>query len=90
MQARKNLYLIFKEAINNAAKYAECSTLSVSINYENGRISMIIEDNGKGFDTANARPGNGLTNMQQRAVQLKGKLLIRSERENGTTITLVF
>ena len=69
MQARKNLYLIFKEAINNAAKYAECSTLSVSINYENGRISMIIEDNGKGFDTANARPGNGLTNMQQRAVQ---------------------
>ncbi|MCE7042753.1 two-component regulator propeller domain-containing protein [Dyadobacter sp. CY312] len=90
MQTRKNLYLIFKEAINNAAKYAECSALNVIINYENDGVIMIIRDNGRGFDPANARQGNGLTNMQQRAAQMKAKLLIQSEREGGTTISLTF
>jgi signal transduction histidine kinase len=90
MQTRKNLYLIFKEAINNAAKYAGCNTLHVNINYENGSIGMAIKDDGKGFDPANVRRGNGLTNMQQRAAQMKGKLMIRSKEESGTTISLVF
>ncbi|WP_159470160.1 two-component regulator propeller domain-containing protein [Dyadobacter sp. 3J3] len=90
MQTRKNLYLIFKEAINNAAKYAECSTLLVNINYENSGANMIIKDNGIGFDIVNAKQGNGLTNMQQRAAQMKGKLVIQSSKESGTMISLVF
>ncbi|MCF2443332.1 histidine kinase [Dyadobacter sp. CY345] len=90
MQTRKNLYLIFKEAINNAAKYAECNTLQVNINYVNGGVNMIIIDNGKGFDLANAKRGNGITNMLQRAAQMKGKLMIQPEKDRGTTISLVF
>ncbi|MEO6283051.1 MAG: two-component regulator propeller domain-containing protein [Dyadobacter sp.] len=90
MQTRKNLYLIFKEAINNAAKYAECSALDVDINYDNGTVTMVIKDNGKGFDIANIKRGNGLANMQQRAAQMKGKLTIQSRQMSGTTITLAF
>lgn len=90
MQTRKNLYLIFKEAINNAAKYAECSVLRVNIVYENGNVNMVITDNGKGFDNINAKEGNGLANMRQRAAQMKGKLVIESSKESGTIISLVF
>lgn len=90
MQTRKNLYLIFKEALNNAAKYAECSTLHVQIRFEKERVKMLIKDNGKGFDSQFAKKGNGLTNMQQRATQMKGQLTIQSEKGSGTVVTLVF
>jgi signal transduction histidine kinase len=90
MQTRKNLYLIFKEAVNNAVKYAGCYTLHVNINYENGSIRMVIKDDGKGFDPANVRRGNGLTNMHQRAIQMKGKLMIQSTEKSGTILSLVF
>ncbi|MCF0064648.1 ATP-binding protein [Dyadobacter chenwenxiniae] len=90
MQTRKNLYLIFKEAVNNAAKYANCSKIDVDIRQENGRIKMVIQDNGKGFDQQLTKKGNGLSNMQQRAAQMKGKLTLQSKKEEGTTITLVF
>ena len=90
MQTRRNVYLIFKEAMNNAAKYAECSTVHVGINYEMDKVKMVIKDNGKGFDSSATRPGNGLKNMQQRAAQMKGQLTIQSTKGNGTVVTLVF
>lgn len=90
MQARKNLYLIFKEAINNAAKYAECSTLNVDIRLENGKVTMVIRDNGQGFDPQAAKKGNGLANMQQRATQMGGRLTIASESMRGTVVKLMF
>ncbi|WP_439581580.1 sensor histidine kinase [Dyadobacter bucti] len=90
MQTRKNLYLIFKEAINNAAKYAECTVLRVHINYEGGHVQMVITDNGRGFDPLFVKKGNGLTNMQQRATQMHGQLTIRSGATEGTVVTLIF
>lgn len=90
MQNRKNLYLIFKESINNAAKYAECSSVYVTIEQSTGKVKMVISDNGKGFDGQLARQGNGLTNMRQRAVHMKGLLTIESTPGKGTVITLVF
>ena len=90
MHTRKNLYLIFKEALNNAAKYADCSAIDVDIKEDNGKVKMVIKDNGKGFDLESAKQGNGLANMRQRAAQMKGTLLIQSEKGSGTVITLVF
>jgi len=89
MQTRKNLYLIFKEAMNNAAKYASCSTVEVRTSQESGQVKMVIRDNGKGFDRLVAKQGNGLANMHQRAAQMKGRLSIQSG-EYGTVIELVF
>jgi streptogramin lyase len=90
MQTRKNFYLIFKEAMNNAAKYAECDTVHTDISYALGKVKMVIHDNGKGFDNQFTRQGNGLTNMRQRAVQMKGRLTIQSIPGEGTVITLIF
>jgi signal transduction histidine kinase/ligand-binding sensor domain-containing protein len=90
MQTRKNLYLIFKEAMNNAAKYAECSIVNLKIMAEPGKMKMTISDDGKGFDRQVSKQGNGLTNMEHRAAQMKGKLVIHSMKGEGTSITLVF
>lgn len=89
MQTRKNFYLIFKEAMNNAAKYAECRTVWVNINDEMGKAKMVIKDDGKGFDVTVKRQGNGLINMQRRATQMKGQLTIQSSND-GTEIVLLF
>ncbi|NIJ52431.1 sensor histidine kinase [Dyadobacter arcticus] len=90
MQTRKNLYLIFKEAMNNAAKYSNSSTVEVYTAREDGHIKLIIKDNGRGFDPEFIRKGNGLANMHQRAAQMNGQLTIHSAIDDGTTITLVF
>ncbi|CAG5068050.1 hypothetical protein DYBT9623_00778 [Dyadobacter sp. CECT 9623] len=89
MQTRKNLYLIFKEAMNNAAKYSNASIVEVLTTREDGRIKLTIKDNGKGFDPEFIKKGNGLANMHQRAAQMKGQLTIHAAIDNGTTITLM-
>jgi two-component system, NarL family, sensor histidine kinase UhpB len=88
MEARKNLYLIFKEAVNNLVKYSEASKATFSINTEANKLVMLIRDNGKGFDVAKDSLGNGLKNMKKRAIDIGGKLLIDTAPGNGTTIKL--
>lgn len=86
---RKNIYLIFKESINNCAKYSEASEVSVSLEVKNNRLCMIITDNGKGFDfQKNLEKSNGLPNMQNRSNQIKGNLNIVTEPGKGTKIKL--
>ena len=89
MDVRKNLYLIFKEATNNMVKYAGADKASFSISGKKGNLTMLIRDNGKGFDTSKESKGNGLKNMQRRAAEIGAKLLIESEPGKGTTIQLL-
>jgi signal transduction histidine kinase/streptogramin lyase len=100
MSQRKNLYLIFKEAINNAAKYAECKNVWIDISLKGkNKLVLKIKDDGRGFDPTplsstgrgaggEAFGGNGLINMQQRASELNGKLMVDSKLGNGTEIIL--
>lgn len=88
MAQRKNLYLIFKEALNNAVKYAKASRIRVKSVIGNKLLQLIIDDNGNGFDTKSPPAGNGLKNMQQRAKELGGNLQITSIPRSGTTVTL--
>jgi len=90
MNTRKFLYLIFKEAINNAVKYAEAASVKVQVQESRGMIAMQITDDGKGFDPATVQRGNGLGNMQARAQQLDGQLSIKSAPGQGTHIRLSF
>jgi signal transduction histidine kinase len=95
MGQRKNLYLIFKEAVNNMAKYAQCSNARINITAKEKRIIMTIKDDGIGFDihqnaSSQHLSGNGLKNMQKSAAELHGKLSIRSEKIQGTEIVLDF
>jgi signal transduction histidine kinase len=86
MDTRKNIYLIFKEALNNAFKYAAASHIIISLTKQNNLLSLQIKDDGKGFDLTNAIAGNGLTNMHKRAGQAGGTLTIKSGEGCGTEI----
>ena len=88
MQMRKDYFLIYKEAINNLAKYACASNAAICITHRTKALVTIIQDNGKGFDPLMVHAGNGLKNMQQRAAHLKASLKIDTAPARGTTITL--
>ena len=97
MQQRKDLYLIFKEAINNTLKYAACKNVTINISRKGTKTLVLeIKDDGKGFDMenldkkSNSLSGNGIRNMRKRAAELVGKLDIVSAPQKGTTILLVF
>jgi signal transduction histidine kinase len=88
MEARKNVYLIFKEATNNLVKYAEASRAIFTLKRESDQLTMTIRDDGKGFNTASEAGGNGLKNMKKRALEIGADLFIDSFPGNGTTIRL--
>jgi signal transduction histidine kinase len=90
MNDRKNFYLIFKEAVNNIAKYARGSDVWIDMRLKNGRVELTIKDNGAGFDASLENQGNGLVNMKNRTAQLKGHLHIASSAGNGTVLELSF
>lgn len=93
MEKRKNFYLIFKEAINNAAKYSAAPAVHSSLYRQNGNLLLEIKDNGIGFNPEQAAgtqslSGNGLRNMQTRAGMIGGQLLIESKSDLGTKVLL--
>ena len=90
MEQRKNFYLIYKEAINNIAKYALCKNVWITLKKEHNTITLLVKDDGTGFDKGVKNKGNGLYNMEKRAETLKGKLAIESKPGEGTEIQLVF
>jgi two-component system, NarL family, sensor histidine kinase UhpB len=88
MAQRKNIYLIFKEAVNNAAKYSESNQIDVNFENKNNELVLSIKDFGHGFDIEKIRRGNGLENMQNRAKEIKADIKIDSELNRGTMIKL--
>lgn len=90
MEERKNFYLIFKEAINNIAKYADCKNVWVEMKLRNNLVLLTVRDDGKGFEQQSDASGNGLINMKRRAELLGGILSINSEKEKGTIVELKF
>jgi signal transduction histidine kinase len=67
MEQRRNVYLIFKEAINNIVKHAQATSVNVRIERKNNEIQLSIKDNGTGFKREQHYEGNGLKNYQKRA-----------------------
>jgi signal transduction histidine kinase/ligand-binding sensor domain-containing protein len=86
LDKRRNLFLVFKEAVNNAVKYSFTRELMIRFEKNNGMLQMIIQDNGKGFATTAISSGNGLHNMQERARECGGNLHIESALQKGTRI----
>ena len=82
------VFRITQEAIHNALKHATPSHISIMLSTFEEELSVIIEDNGKGFCTENAREGIGLRNMKDRAKQLSGRLSIDSHPQKGTVVHL--
>jgi signal transduction histidine kinase/Tfp pilus assembly protein PilF len=88
-EKRKNLFLIFKEAINNAAKYSGATEVEISLEQMEKTLRMKVADNGRGFDPGRVTSGNGLINMTERAKMLYAKFLLTSAQNQGTQIELV-
>jgi signal transduction histidine kinase len=86
MEARKNILLIAKEAMNNVAKYSRATEARIRLEFIEEELRLEISDNGKGFDEEQRHVGNGLQNMKQRGEILGGKLSVTSGKQIGTTI----
>ncbi|MFD2943516.1 sensor histidine kinase [Flavobacterium notoginsengisoli] len=88
-----NIYRLTQEAINNAIKYAESSHIIVQLSHSETLLSIIIDDNGKGFDInsvdkkRNSESGMGLLFMKERIQYINGRVFINSIPGEGTRIT---
>lgn len=84
-----NLYRIVQEALNNVHKHAEAKRVEVVLKKQNGEIVLIVEDDGRGFDTGakfDPTGGLGLIGMRERASLIGGSLEIESSEGKGTSI----
>ncbi len=88
VDVRRDLFLIFKEAVNNAARHAGCRKVEINLQADGSEIRLRVADDGVGFDPAAATDGNGLVSMQRRAERLGGKLKIESGAGQGTSLLL--
>ncbi len=93
-EQRRQLLLIFKEALNNVVRHAECVNVTLSLALEGRALAAEVRDDGRGFQlegtdqfSGNGRGGNGLKNMRARVAQLGGKINIASSPGQGTCLT---
>lgn len=94
--AETNIYRVTQEAVNNAIKYADSSYILVSLNLVNDLLSVVIDDDGKGFDTSilkkapknNSDGGMGVFFMKERIGYINGRLFFNSESNIGTRVTI--
>ncbi len=91
MDVRRNLLLIFKEIVTNAAKYSKASLVKISLRFEDKPIKKIIlsiDDNGIGFDADKIQPGYGLKNIKRRSGELEAKFNLNSSVGKGTSVSI--
>ena len=83
------LYHIMVEALNNVVNHAAASRLSVVLARGSGQLRLHIVDDGRGFDPAQSRGGQGLRNIRERVARLNGQLVISSAPGSGTRLEAV-
>jgi len=84
---RRSLFMAIKESLNNAAKHSAATELLLKIQWQNGTLVVIIQDNGRGFDPAAAKSErNGLTNMAQRMSEVGGCCRVTSQPGHGCRV----
>jgi len=88
-ETRHQLFLAFKEAMNNVVRHASATALQIELSLMPGRFEIVIADNGVGFDVQAARAGgNGLRNMRRRLEAIGGEFEIASQPSQGTRIRM--
>ena len=87
-ETRREVFLVFKEGINNIARHSGCKSVEASLEIERGSIILKLSDDGHGFDEASVDHGQGLDSMRRRAEKLSGQYELSSRRGSGTTMIL--
>jgi len=85
---RRQVFLIFKEAVNNIARHSGATLATVEFGVAQEHLILQVTDNGTGFDPAGGAEGNGLVNMRKRASELGGAIVFESLLHHGTTLSL--
>ena len=85
---RREVFMIFKESINNIARHSQCTKAEIEFQEEENWLRLKLSDNGKGFDLAAVSDGNGMVSMRRRAQKLGGELEVISNLGEGTTVIL--
>jgi len=88
LELRKNLYLIFKESLNNAVKYSRAQNIYIKLSSQGNTIYLSVSDNGIGFEPGTVNKGNGLKNIYSRAEMIGGHIKLSSVLGEGTTIEM--
>ncbi|NJO87774.1 MAG: hypothetical protein HC831_01570 [Chloroflexia bacterium] len=83
-------YRIIQEAFNNIIKHANAEQVKLILGVKNNQLNILVEDDGKGFDTSNGHlnAGNGISNMKERVSLLGGKFRLASKPGNGTKLNI--
>jgi two-component system, NarL family, sensor histidine kinase UhpB len=87
-QKRKDLYMVFKETINNAAKYSLCKNIDIILQYDGQSLQLEIKDDGIGFNPLQVKKGNGLKNMDERVRSMEGTLQYTTKEGTGTYVQM--
>ena len=84
------VYRVVQEAVHNAQKHARAEAISIVMRRNDGMLTTLVEDNGRGFDPASIQPGRGLglIGMRERAELVEGRLVVESAAGAGTRIRL--
>ena len=85
---RRQVFLIFKESVNNLVRHSGCTKVDIELQIEGGWLELTLKDDGRGFDLSRAGDGHGLKSMTARAKSLGGQLNIISSDAEGTIVTL--
>jgi signal transduction histidine kinase/ligand-binding sensor domain-containing protein len=88
MRVRRDLYLSFKELLNNVVRHAQASYVSISLSVAGTSIELAVTDDGRGFDPTEPVAGNGLASLRRRARQLGAELEVDSAPGRGTRVRL--
>jgi signal transduction histidine kinase len=87
-ETRREVFLIFKESVNNIVRHARCSQVDIILSIAGHWLRLQVRDDGYGFDPTREVEGNGLESLRERARRLGGELGIESMAGSGTTIAL--
>ncbi|MCF8378758.1 MAG: hypothetical protein K9H49_04220 [Bacteroidales bacterium] len=88
LDIRRNIFLIYKESLNNVVRHSDASHCRIELKKENNFLHLTIADNGKGFDTNITPKNSGLHNIYYRAEKIRAPLTIESKQGKGTIILL--
>lgn len=84
-EVEANAYFLASEAVTNAIKHAEADRIVIVVRREVASLELVVQDDGRGFETRTAEGGQGLATMRDRAHALGGRVRIDSDG-NGTTV----
>jgi signal transduction histidine kinase len=88
-EVRHNVFLAFKEAVNNVVKHAQASEVWIRLRLQTGNFELSIEDNGRGLGAQATQTRNGLRNMRKRMEDIGGQFEVGAASERGTLVRLI-